>query len=336
MKNVLGIDIGGTNTKIGLVDKLGDILCEINLATPTKDSGVTSEAFVKSLYEASEMLLAQIAENVEIIGVGIGAPKANYYTGCIEFPANLPWAGVTPLFELFKVYFKNIPIKMTNDANAAAIGEMVYGGAIGMKNFITITLGTGLGSGFVTNGNVLYGCDGFAGELGHITAYRDGRKCGCGKRGCLETYASATGLRQTAFELISQSYFAEKTLLKDLSFNEMTSKTIAEAASNGDKLALDVFERTGDTLGRVLADMLAITSPEAIFVYGGLAKAGELILAPIRRAMNANVLSSYRKRDEYGRILPEANAQLLLSHLNDKNGAVLGAAALIWSELEKL
>ncbi|MDR1343484.1 MAG: ROK family protein [Prevotellaceae bacterium] len=333
-KVVLGIDIGATSAKLGLVDNAGNILAESNVPTPVNTSGVSAADFVKSLCEAAFVLQHQANTPVELVGVGIGAPNANYSKGTIEFAANLPWQQeIVPFVELMQAYFLELPIRITNDANAAAIGEMVYGGAKEMKDFVSITLGTGLGSGIVVGGELVYGCDGFAGEIGHIIMTPDGRRCGCGRAGCLETYVSATGLKQTAFEVMSRRYFTEKSLLKAASFNEITPKYIADAAQQGDSMALEVFEKTGEMLGLALANIVAFSSPEAIFLYGGLANSGDLLLTPTRKSMNKNMLKNFCKRTEQGQVVQEASTQLLLSHLCNKNGAVLGAAALVWHKI---
>lgn len=332
-KVVLGVDVGGTSTKLGLVDGAGNILAESSIPTPVNTSGVSATNFVKQLCEAAFVLQHHPSETFEVIGVGVGAPNANYNKGTIEFAANLPWSHeVVPFAELIRAYFPNVPVKITNDANAAAIGEKVYGGAKDMDDFVQITLGTGVGSGIVVGGDLVYGCDGFAGEIGHIIMVPGGRRCGCGREGCLETYVSATGLKQTAFEVMSHRYFTEKSLLKATSFNEITPKYIADAAQQGDSLALEVFERTGEMLGLALANVATFSSPEAIFLYGGLANSGDLLLTPTRKSMNRNMLKNYCKRNAQGQIVQEANMQLLLSHLCNKNGAVLGAAALVWHE----
>ncbi len=332
---VLGIDIGGTSTKIGIVDKAGNIVGEATTPTPVNTSGERPEGFVLQLHDAATKLQASIKEPHQILAIGIGAPNANYYEGTIEFAANLPWQNeVAPIGQLFEKYYPGIPVKLTNDANAAALGEMIYGGARGMKDFISVTLGTGLGSGIICNGEMVYGADSFAGELGHITMDPNGRTCGCGRKGCLETYVSATGLKQTAFEVMSRHYFTEPSALKKFSFLDMTSKDIADAAAQGDAMALEVFDQTAKTLAYGLANAIAITCPEAIFIYGGLAKAGDLLMVPVRKYLNEVVLKNFCKRDAKGNILREARTQILLSELNDKNGAVLGAAALAWNEIK--
>jgi glucokinase len=331
---VLGIDIGGTSTKMGYVDREGNVLCNSSFHMPVDASLMRPEEFVFRLYETAQQLYSENAASTKILGIGIGAPNGNYYKGTIEFAANLPWHHeIIQLTQLFQKYYSDIPIKLTNDANAAALGEMLYGGAKGMKDFIFITLGTGLGSGFVSNGNLIYGQDGFAGEMGHITMVPNGRKCGCGREGCLETYVSATGVKQTAFELLAKHYFTETSLLKQFSYDAMTAKDIAEAAQSNDAIAKEVFEEAGEMLGMALANMVAITSPEAIFIYGGLANSGDLIMKPTRRSLDRNILKNFKKKDEKGNILEEANVKLILSELNNKQGAILGAAALAWKEI---
>ena len=250
----------------------------------------------------------------------VGAPNGNYYKGTIEFAPNLPWKGVIPLAALFEDKL-GIPTALTNDANAAAIGEMTYGAARGLRDFIMITLGTGVGSGIVVNGQLVYGHDGFAGELGHVIVERDGRICGCGRKGCLETYCSATGVARTAREfLVARS---EPSLLREIPAEEIVSKDVYDAAIKGDKLALEIFEYTGNILGRALADFIAFSSPEAIILFGGLAKSGDLIMKPIQKAMDENVLKIYAGK-----------TKLLLSQLKDADAAVLGASALGWEVKE--
>jgi glucokinase len=316
MKNVaLGIDIGGTNTDLAFVDRDGLFLAVDRLST----CGFPQpEVFVAALAEKVKLLNKSLAEPVNIIGIGIGAPMGNINKGTIEEPADLPWKGITPLADLLREHI-DLPILVTNDANAAAVGEMVYGAAKGMKNFAVITLGTGLGSGIVVDGKLMYGQNGFAGEVGH-TIVRPGttnRECGCGRFGCLETYVSATGLKRTLFKIMSDSI--EPSELRDLSFNEMTSLDIAEAAERGDILAKRAFEHTGEMLGLKLADLVAHTNPEAIFLFGGLTLSKGLIMEPTLRAFHGNLLSIYRGK-----------VQLLPSGLNSKNSAVLGASALAW------
>jgi glucokinase len=313
---VAGIDIGGTFTKIGLVDRDGNILAETSIATDTHE---TIESYQKALHEALEGILTPLKSLIELKAIGIGAPNANYYKGTIEHAANLKWKGIIQFTELFKKYY-DLPIVLTNDANAAALGEGIFGGAKGMNDYLMITLGTGLGSGIISNGKLIYGFDGFAGEVGHTLAVKDGRQCGCGKKGCLETYGSATGIKRTAFMLMCDTNLPSS--LRKISFDDLTSAQIYDAATKGDLLAIECFNFTGKILGERLADSVAYTTPEAIFLFGGLAKAGEILFKPIRESFEANLLPVYRNKIK---ILPSA--------LQDKNIAVLGSAALAWKEL---
>lgn len=309
----VGIDIGGTNTVFGIVDEQGHILSHDGIKTKDyPDINVyadTVAGHLRSLIEA--------AGGIELInGIGVGAPNANYYTGQIEQAPNLPWKGTVPLARMLRERL-TLPVTLTNDANAAALGEMTYGVARGMKDFIMITLGTGVGSGIVINGRLVYGHDGFAGELGHVIVRRGGRLCGCGRRGCLETYCSATGIVRTVHEMLSST--DTPSLLRDIPLDKVTSKDIYDAAEQGDKLALEIFRFTGTVLGEAFADFIAFSSPEAIVLFGGLVKAGEYIMAPIREAMDANVMSIYKGK-----------TRLLTSALKDSDAAVLGASALAW------
>jgi glucokinase len=313
---VVGIDIGGTNTVFGFVDRGGNILAEERLKTTHYDE---AEVYVAALYEKIMMTRQKVENENEIIGFGIGAPMGNINKGTIEYPANLPWKGIIPLADLFKRH-TSLPVVVTNDANAAAVGEMIYGGAKNMKNFVVITLGTGLGSGFVIDGKLLYGHDGFAGELGH-TAIRPGpsnRECDCGKKGCLETYVSATGLKRTLLKIMADSI--QPSEMRKYSFDEIDAELIHKAAKNGDLLAKRAFEYTGSILGFKLADVVAHTNPEAIFLFGGLALAKELIFEPAREFMEENLLHIYKGK-----------VKLLPSQLSTQNAAVLGASSLIWS-----
>jgi glucokinase len=311
---VLGIDIGGTFTKFGLVDFEGTILAEDNMATDPYDR---IEDFIVQLKKEVEKLSSE--KKYKIKGVGIGVPNGNYYKGTIEFAPNLKWKGIIEISKLFNKEF-DLPTVITNDANAAAMGEMLYGGARGMNNFLMITLGTGLGSGFVANGQMIYGHDGFAGELGHVTVDPEGRQCNCGKKGCLETYASVTGIERTVFELLCNEVHPSE--LRGHSFEDLDAIMISEAANNGDKIALKAFDETARILALKLADAVAHTSPETIFLFGGLAGAGELILEPTRKYFEKYLLEVFK-----GKIKIEP------SSLQGKNIAVLGAAALIWNDL---
>ncbi len=311
----IGIDIGGTNTQIGFVDEDGKVFLETTMSTLL---GETFEEYLEELYNVIETAKAESKEKFDIIGIGVGAPNGNFYKGTIEFAPNLKWKGVIEVTKLMTEKF-GIPAVLTNDANAAAIGEMMFGGAKGMNNFIIITLGTGLGSGIVVNGELVYGHDGFAGELGHVIVEKGGRVCGCGRRGCLETYASATGIRRTAFEVIADRN--QETLLSSLSYDDITSFKIYEAAQNGDHIAREIFRETGRYLGEALADFVANGSPEAIFLFGGLANAGDLILEPTEKYMEENLLHIFKNK-----------VKLQISQLNEGDAAVVGAAALAWKE----
>lgn len=309
----VGIDIGGTNTVFGIVDARGHILYSDGIRTkdyPNIDN------YVEVLSARLNKLIDSVGGPERIKGIGVGAPNANYYSGKIELAPNLPWKGIIPLADLLRNKL-GIPVALTNDANAAALGEMTYGVARGMKDFIMITLGTGVGSGIVVNGQLVYGHDGFAGELGHVIVRRGGRLCGCGRRGCLETYCSATGIVRTVHEVLSST--DEPSLLRNIPLDKVTSKDIFDAAEAGDKLALDIFHFTGTVLGEAFADFIAFSSPEAIILFGGLAKAGDYILKPIREAMDANVMNIYKGK-----------TRLLVSELKDSDAAILGASALGW------
>lgn len=316
---VIGIDIGGTYTKYGIVDREGNCLAESFTNTAIHNN---FDDYLKDLYDAIENSLKFVKGQVDIKGVGIGAPNGNYYNGSIENAVNLNWRGTVPVAEKMEKYYPGITIALTNDANAAAIGEMVFGGAKDMKDFIVITLGTGLGSGIVIGGTLVYGNDGFAGELGHIIAQPNGRDCGCGRKGCLEAYASATGIRRTVYWLLSERMIDSE--LRSVNFNDLTSKMISEAALRGDKIALEAFDYTGYMLGSKLADTVAHTSPEAIFLLGGLANSRELIINPTKKYMEENLLPIFRNK-----------VKILLSSLPDMNAGVLGAGALAWNELNR-
>lgn len=312
----IGIDIGGTNTVFGLVDENGDFAAENSI--PTKKHQNIDD-FIDALSNAINESLGTVKTNYILKGIGIGAPNGNYYNGTIEYAPNLNWKGVVPLSDMLNQKF-HVPVVLTNDANAAALGEMIYGGAKGMKDFIIITLGTGLGSGLVVNGNVVYGHDGFAGEIGHTIYDPNGRLCACGRKGCLETYASASGIKRTAIELLSKD---STSILHELSEEKLSSKDIYDAAVKGDKLALEAFDYTARILGLKLADSIAYTSPEAIFLFGGLALSGDYILKPTKKYMEEYLLKIYKNK-----------IKLELSGLMGKNAAILGAAALIWKELK--
>jgi len=315
---VIGIDIGGTTTSLGFVDRNGALICEATLATQAHQP---ARVFVSRICENIDELRATLPPLSVVSAIGIGAPNANYLRGTVENPVNLNWGAVTNLADLFRQRY-DMPVAITNDANAAAIGELLFGGAQGMKHVIVITLGTGLGSGIIVNGELLYGADGFAGELGHTTVNPDGRHCACGKRGCLETYVSATGICRTVSELLAQSL--DPSRLREVSYSQLTSKQIYETACGGDQIALAAFDATARILGMKLADTVAHTSPEAIFLSGGLAAAGELLLAPTRRYLDEFLFTPYKGK-----------VKLLPSELPEGSGAVLGAAALAWHEVDK-
>ena len=302
MNYALGIDIGGTNTVVGLVDKAGNVLGTDSVKT---QSFPVLEEYVKTVSKLAKDLIAKNNVSIaEIVGLGIGAPNANYYTGNIEMAPNLPWKqDKVPLAKMFREEL-NIPVTITNDANAAALGEKMYGVAKDMDNFIMITLGTGVGSGIVINGQLVYGHDGFAGELGHVIIERNGRLCGCGRRGCLETYCSATGIVRTA---------------KERNTPFLTSKDIYDAAVKGDETAIDIFKETGTRLGRAFADMVVFSSPEAFVLFGGLAKAGDFIVKYTKEAMEESIMPIFKGK-----------VKILLSTMKDADAAVLGASALAW------
>jgi len=315
---VVGMDIGGTNTVFGVVDQRGNVLATDSIKTQMYP---TIEEYVDAVCDKLLPLIDSQGGVGKIKGMGVGAPNGNYYKGTIEMAANLPWKGIIPLAALFEERL-GVPVALTNDANAAAIGEMTYGAARGMKDFIMITLGTGVGSGIVVNGQLLYGHDGFAGELGHVIVRREnGRQCGCGRKGCLETYCSATGVARTAREfLVARS---EPSLLREIPAEEIVSKDVYDAAVKGDKLAQEIFEFTGTILGEALADFIAFSSPEAIVLFGGLAKSGDYIMKPIQKAMDETVMKIYKGK-----------TKLLVSELKDADAAVLGASALGWEAKE--
>lgn len=312
---VIGLDMGGTNSVFGIVDQRGNIKSQTVISTKAYPD---FKDYVKAAYEALQPALDQVGGIQNIRAMGIGAPDANYYTGNIENAANLAWKGIVPCAQLFEEVF-GIPVRVTNDANAAAMGEMTYGVARGMRNFIMITLGTGVGSGIVVDGRVVYGSDGFAGELGHfvIDHSDNARSCGCGRKGCLEAYTSATGVARTAREFLEHS--SEASLLRDLVADEITSYDVFKAAEKGDKLALDIFNYTGRILGTACADFATFCSPEAFVFFGGLTKAGEYLMQPLRKAYEENILFLYKNK-----------AKLLISALNGSEAAVLGASALGW------
>ena len=314
---VIGLDLGGTNSVFGIVDARGDIKATTSIKT---QGFTTAEAYVEASVEALNLIIEQVGGLDMIRAMGIGAPNANYYKGTIEYTPNITWAhdGVVPLAQMFSDKLGGLYVGITNDANAAALGEMTYGVARGMKNFIMLTLGTGVGSGIVVNGQLVYGCDGFAGELGHVTMRREnGRSCGCGRYGCLEAYCSATGVARTAREFLSTT--EEPSSLRELDPEKITSLDVSIAAGKGDALAKRVYDFTGEMLGEACADFAAFSSPEAFVFFGGMAKAGELIMRPIRESYDKHVMPVFRGK-----------AQFLVSGLDGSSAAVLGASAIGW------
>ena len=311
---VIGIDMGGTNTVFGIVDARGVVIASSSIKTQKHNN---IDDYINELHaEITRLIEANEAEG-KIHGIGIGAPNANYYTGIIEDGVNLPWPTPVPLAKLVSEKF-GIPVAITNDANAAAIGEMTYGAARGLKDFIMITLGTGVGSGIVINGQLVYGHDGFAGELGHVIMKRNnGRLCGCGRTGCLEAYCSATGVARTAREFLDAR--TEDSLLRNIPAEDITSKDVYDAAIAGDKMAKDIFEFTGNMLGEALADFTVFSSPEAFVLFGGLAKSGDLLLKPLRNSLEKNMMSIFKGK-----------VKVLVSELKEADAAVLGASALGW------
>ena len=331
----IGVDLGGTNTVFGIVNAQGDIVAQNSIKTQAYN---TAESFVEAGMSCLRPLIDQVGGIDNIAGMGIGAPNANYYTGAIETAPNIAWAHerIVPLAQMFSTQLSTLqsqtsnlqpqistpfPVKMTNDANAAAMGEMAYGVARGMKNFIVITLGTGVGSGIVVNGQLVYGHDGFAGELGHVIMVRgkEGRLCGCGRTGCLETYCSATGVARTAREILSTT--DRPSLLRNKPIDQIESLDVSIAASQGDEIANEIFQFTGKMLGEACADFTAFSSPEAFIFFGGLCKAGDLIMKPIEESYNKSVMPIFRGK-----------AKVLISGLMNANAAVLGASALAWEE----
>ena len=314
---VIGLDLGGTNSVFGIVDARGEIKATTAIKTKAYDN---VSDFVDAAMDVLHIIIEQVGGIGTIKAMGIGAPNGNYYTGCIDFAPNVPWAhnGSVPLAQMFSDRLGGIPVGLTNDANAAAIGEMTYGVARGMKNFIMITLGTGVGSGIVVDGKVVYGSDGMAGELGHVIVRRgNGRLCGCGRHGCLETYCSATGVARTARELLDTT--DTPSLLRDLNPEDITSLDVSIAASKGDALAQQIYQFTGEVMGEACANFAAFSSPEAFVFFGGLTKAGDLLMKPLMKSYDDNVLKIYKGK-----------AKFLLSGLDGSSAAVLGASAIGW------
>lgn len=312
---VVGIDVGGQTTKIGVVDARGDVLSQTVIRSDI--FGSDADAYIAALAEAVKGVIKESGKEGQIRGIGVGAPNGNHYTGTVDFAPNLAWAADGSVDFAKKLTAKvGVPVSLTNDANAAAVGEMTYGAARGMKNFIMITLGTGVGSGIIVDGNLVYGHDGFAGELGHTNVVRhNGRACGCGKTGCLEAYCSAIGVARTAREWLESGN--EESLLREV--ENITSKDVYEAAKEGDALALRVFEYTGSLLGRSFADFVAFSAPEAIVLFGGLARSKEFLYEPMKKAMEDNLLKIWKGK-----------VKILFSQLKESDAAILGASALAW------
>ena len=313
---VIGLDLGGTNSVFGIVDSRGNIKATTAIKTQGYD---TVDDYVDAAVNALQPIIDQVGGLSQIKAMGIGAPNGNFYNGTIEYAPNLSWGhdGVVPLAKMFSERLNNLPVALTNDANAAAIGEMTYGVARGMTNFIDITLGTGVGSGIVINGQMVYGSDGFAGELGHMVVRPDGRSCGCGRKGCLEAYCSATGVARTAREFLETS--DEPSLLRDMKPEDITSYDVSVAASKGDALANRVYTFTGELLGEACANFATFCSPEAFIFFGGLTKAGDLLMEPLKKSYDAHVLKIYKNK-----------AKFLISSLEGSSAAVLGASAVGW------
>lgn len=311
---VIGLDLGGTNSVFGIVDRNGEIIATTSIKTQAFQE---VEAYVDECVKAVMQIVDQVGGIEKIHAMGIGAPCGNYYKGTIEHAANLVWAkGIVPLADMFAEKL-GIPVAVTNDANAAAMGEMKYGVAVGMDNFVELTLGTGVGSGIVANGQLIYGCDGFAGELGHMVVEPEGRPCGCGRKGCLETYCSATGVVRTTVAMLEES--TEPTSLREIPTAEITSYEVYKAAMAGDAMAQEVFRQTGRRIGIACANISTFLSPEAFIFFGGLAQAGEILFRPIEEAYNEHVLSLYKGK-----------AKFLMSGLDGAKAAILGSSALAW------
>ncbi len=312
----IGIDIGGTGTKLGIVDDDGKILIKKEFGTWAFD---VFEEYVNELARIVKNMLSGLKGESDLQGIGIGSPMGKYVDGTINHASNLPWKGVLPIVSLLQKEF-DVPVIITNDANTAALGEKVFGGAKDFNDFVMVTLGTGLGSGFVSNGKLVLGFQGFAGELGHVNIGRlEGRTCGCGKKDCLETYVSATGIKRTIFSLLAKRHVESR--FRNVSFDDLSTEDITLAADNGDKIALEAFEFTGKILGRKLAEVVMLFNPEAIFLAGGLSLAGDYIIKPIRKYMEKDVLNVYRRK-----------VQFRSSELGSEGASILGAASLVKGE----
>lgn len=312
-KLAIGIDIGGTNSKFGITDKDGNVVAQSRIKTQSFDD-------YKNFISTLKCELEKLYSLDQVIGIGVGAPNANYYKGTIENPPNLPWKGISNFAQEVEKEF-GLKCVITNDANAAALGEMVYGKAKKMRDFIVLTVGTGLGAGVIANGELVYGKHGFAGELGHTLVNANGRFCGCGMRGCLETYVSATGIRRTVYKLLAD--YTDASILRSVSFDDLSTRAITEAAANGDKIAIEAFKYTGRVLGMKLSDFVVHTDPEAIFLLGGLSKAGDHIFKPAQENMENFLMPFFRDK----------KIQLQPSGLKDDDAPILGASSLVWKYL---
>ena len=314
----IGVDIGGTNTAFGLVSENGTIISKNSIIT-TNYKNIND--YIQKLSSEIKLLLKKETD-IKVKGIGIGAPNGNIYNGTIEYAPNLEWQGVINLTELMQKHF-SVPIWLTNDANAAAYGEMMYGNAKNIKDFIFITIGTGLGSGIVSNGKLIYGHDGFAGEMGHVIVKKNGRECNCGKKGCLETYVSANGIKRTVFELLSE--ISQESELRNISYNELSSKQIYEFAKKGDKIALKAFDKTAEILGRALSNAVAFTSPQVIFLFGGITNAKDLLIKQVKLNMEKNLLKIYKNK-----------IKIRSSQFKAEEVAILGASAIVWCKNSKI
>ncbi len=314
---VAGVDVGGRGTSIGFVNREGKIIHQGNIPTLTHQD---VDIYIKSLVDYIQQESKVLEPNYKLVGIGVGAPDANCITGTIEHAPNLGWGDYVPFVTKLKIYFPDLPIALSNDANATAVGEKVFGGAKSMKDFVMLTLGTGVGGGLYVNDQLVIGSGGFAAELGHVNVQPEGRECGCGRLGCLEAYCSATGMEQTALELLAHS--RKDSLLRGFNINKMGAKDIYEAATQGDQIALETFEKTGEWLGRAIVDFVCIFNPEAVFLFGGPLQAGKVLLEPVERGVNKYLLSMYK-----------GSFKVLRSELSNADAAILGNAAMVWQKL---
>ncbi len=315
IKVAAGIDIGGTNTKFGLVDRQGNTLTSDKLKT-AQFADQNFAQYMEAIHESIDSLLKNYTSPLELIGLGFGAPNGNFHTGTIEYAPNLPWKDIHSIKQEMQKHY-DLPIIVTNDANAAALGEMKFGGAKKMKDFVMLTLGTGLGSGIIANGQLIYGHDGFAGEIGHSSFILDGRQCNCGNKGCFEAYVSSIGILHTAREMIDN--YDGQTKLASIDSKELSVKHIHYAAKEGDQLAIEIFKNTGRSLGIKMAEIVSYLSPEAIFLFGGITKAWDFLYPHIEGELNQRVMKVFKNK-----------VKVLASELSEQNAAILGASALVW------